>query len=316
MRLSAAFDAGLPRPSQLVGFRPEPDFEFAGISPLVVHGSFVACQEWLARGAEVRQDAPVSAEMSLVCLPRSKVLAKDLIAQAARISSDWIVVDGQKTDGVDSIYKAIRTQVDIGGTITKAHGRLFWFRAAELPEFRAEPSFVNGLRTAPGLFSADKVDPGSQALIQALPQKLPGHVADFGAGWGYLTREVLQRGADHVSAIEVEAAGVDAIRANFDDARLEVHWGDATRPSGPYDLVVTNPPFHRGRAGAPDLGQEFIRSAAASLTRTGQLWLVANRHLPYEATLAASFGEVSVALEVPGFKVFHAGRPKSARATR
>ena len=53
----------------------------------------------------------------------------------------------------------------------------------------------------------------------------------------------------------------------------------------------------------------FIRAAARLLHASGALWLVANRHLPYEETLQAWFLQVE---EMPGtgaFKVFRASRP-------
>ena len=51
-----------------------------------------------------------------------------------------------------------------------------------------------------------------------------------------------------------------------------------------------NPPFHTSRAADPALGQGFINpQLARNLTRNGNLWMVANRHLPYEVTLNETF---------------------------
>ena len=58
----------------------------------------------------------------------------------------------------------------------------------------------------------------------------------------------------------------------------------ACRPQ--YDVIVSNPPFHtQSRADRPDIGRRFIAVAAEALKPGGRLWLVANRHLPYEAVL-------------------------------
>jgi 16S rRNA (guanine1207-N2)-methyltransferase len=70
--------------------------------------------------------------------------------------------------------------------------------------------------------------------------------------------------------------------------------------------VVSNPPFHQGRADLPELGRAFIDTAAQALLPHGRLWLVANRHLPYEATLAARFNEVNTVVMQDGFKVIEA----------
>ena len=75
------------------------------------------------------------------------------------------------------------------------------------------------------------------------------------------------------------------------DSRAHFHWADAVAWTAdePIDTVVMNPPFHTSRSADPALGQGFITSAARNLTRNGNLWMVANRHLPYEATLSEMF---------------------------
>ena len=60
-------------------------------------------------------------------------------------------------------------------------------------------------------------------------------------------------------------------------------------------------------AGEPDFDTPaFIRQAAAMLKRGGTLWMVANRHLPYEAELKAAFKRVTPLEEGGGFKLFEA----------
>jgi 16S rRNA (guanine1207-N2)-methyltransferase len=71
-----------------------------------------------------------------------------------------------------------------------------------------------------------------------------------------------------------------------------------------------NPPFHTSRDGDPELGRAFISAAKRCLKSKGSLYLVANRHLPYETSLEQCFAKV---LELPGnnrFKLFHASRPQ------
>jgi 16S rRNA (guanine1207-N2)-methyltransferase len=88
---------------------------------------------------------------------------------------------------------------------------------------------------------------------------------------------------------------------------VSVHWHDVTRGlPQKYDAIVSNPPFHQGRADLPALGQAFIVSAADALLPDGCLWLVANRHLPYEALLMKRFREVHAVTMQDGFKVIEA----------
>ena len=88
---------------------------------------------------------------------------------------------------------------------------------------------------------------------------------------------------------------------------MSVHWHDATcgLPQR-YDTIVSNPPFHQGRADLPELGRAFITSAADALVPDGRLLLVANRHLPYEAHLGQRFGIVRTLATQDGFKVIEA----------
>ena len=56
----------------------------------------------------------------------------------------------------------------------------------------------------------------------------------------------------------------------------------------------------------PDLGRAFIAAAAVALNPGGRLWLVANRHLPYEEALGSGFGQVRTVAQEGGFKIVEA----------
>jgi 16S rRNA (guanine1207-N2)-methyltransferase len=147
---------------------------------------------------------------------------------------------------------------------------------------------------------------------------LSGVAVDLGAGWGYLAARVLAANPDlrELHLIESDARALACARANVTDPRARFHWADATDvPALRADVVVMNPPFHRGRTGDPALGAAFVRAAARMLTPRGRLWMVANRHLPYESVLAECFAALD---EVPGtaaFKLLMAEKPSPARTT-
>ena len=145
-------------------------------------------------------------------------------------------------------------------------------------------------------------------------------MADLGAGWGYLSAAILQR-TDVVSVdlVEADRTALNCAERNITDARARFHWADATvwESSRKLDAVVMNPPFHSGRTADPDLGKAFIAAAARLLAPSGSLWLVANRHLPYEATLTEGFGAVQEVAGSSRFKVLQASRPfRSVRRSR
>ncbi len=171
----------------------------------------------------------------------------------------------------------------------------------------------------PGVFSWDRIDPGSALLARSLPA-LAGAGADLGCGVGYLAKVVLRSpGVERLRLVDIDRRAIAAARRNVDDPRAELQWADAlavksnvagateTAPRQ-LDFVVTNPPFHDGGAEDRELGQAFIRSAAQALRKGGGLWLVANRHLPYESTLTSLFTRVEVRAQEGGYKVFEARR--------
>ena len=335
LRLTLALEAGLPLPAAgpIAVLHPRAGEDLSPLPAervLVVtphapdHAAFAA--QGYACAGENGAAAMAPAAAVLVCLPRARAEAHDLIAQAAAATAGPVILDGQKTDGIEAVLRALKGRVALAEPISKGHGKIAWFPSpggAALADWRAVPGQVvdadgRAFVTRPGLFSADAVDAGSALLRAALPADARGVAVDLGAGWGWLSAGLLARapGIKALHLVESDARALDCARANLDDPRAQFHWADATRPLPDLqaDLVVTNPPFHQSRAAQPALGQAFIRSAAAMLAPGGQLWLVANRHLPYETTLAQVFTTHREAAVGAGFKVLVAERPRRRAA--
>ena len=181
----------------------------------------------------------------------------------------------------------------------------------------APRAMLDGHISRPGLFAWDRIDRASQLLAQHLPDDLRGRVADLGAGWGYLATQVIARcpGVTAIDLYDAEQRAIEPARINLQRAvavsgraiGTGVHWHDVTRglPQR-YDAIVSNPPFHQGRADLPALGRAFIASAADALLPHSPLWLVANRHLPYENLLRERFSQVREVIQQDGFKVIEA----------
>ena len=254
---------------------------------------------------------------AVVFLPRSKAEGRGLIHMARALCPEGpLWVDGQKSDGIDSILRALRKGgARMGEVIAKAHGKLFSF-AGPVPGSwaAAEAPPIEGFRRVSGVFSADGPDPGSRLLAAALPGRMRGRVCDLGAGWGYLGAAVLRReGVEECVLLEAQHAALECARRNISDPRARFVWGDALefRDAEGFDHVVTNPPFHEGRAARSELGRGFIAAAAALLRPRGQLWLVANRHLPYEKELSARFARHE---EIGGDRAYKLIRAERGRA--
>lgn len=167
------------------------------------------------------------------------------------------------------------------------------------------------LCTQAGIFSFDRLDPGSALLLANLPP-LAGMGADFGAGLGILARAVLASPkVTGLTLIDIDRRAVEMATRNVVDSRATLRWADIRAGNlglSRLDFVVMNPPFHDGGAEDQALGQAFIARAAEVLRPGGTLWLTANTHLPYEAPLNAAFKTVSLKASSGGYKVYEARR--------
>lgn len=308
--------------------RATSEFDFAALSQLtlVLVQSFKPEFDRLAaRGFQVTPDLTQKSDHILVQITRSKAETMGLVAAAMHHvkPGGLVLVDGSKTDGIESIQKRVKAHFALEDTLSKSHGKLFWLKVpASLPPIVAEwqteaaaQDSPDGFLTAPGMFSFGKIDSGSALLAPHIATGLFGKGADLGAGWGYLSR--LACAQDDVSEIhlfEADKASLSAAEQNLSSPKAHYHWADVLQMQAApeYDFVLSNPPFHASRAADPDLGRGFIRKAAALLRPGGVFWLVANRQLPYEDELSQSFQHFEAVEETHHFKIIRATRPMTS----
>ena len=264
----------------------------------------------------------------LLLAPRQRQLGRALLVEGyARLAPGGVLVACAGNDsGGRSLQRDLEALAGPTHALSKHRCRASW-AVREGPgnlelarEWLAqdEPAPVAGtaLLSRPGVFAWDRIDAASALLASRLPTDLRGHGADLGSGHGYLAGEVVARNPQVVAMdlYEADARALALSRANLGAAkevRLGFHWQDATGALArdDYDFIVSNPPFHEGgRADRPELGRAFIASAAAALRPGGRFFMVANRHLPYEAQLAQAFAQVRTLADEGGFKVIEAVR--------
>ncbi|MCC6863793.1 MAG: class I SAM-dependent methyltransferase [Rhodobacteraceae bacterium] len=324
-RLDQALNSGLlclPTEGRIVVLRPRIGDELTSLprDRLLVATGFRPDHDWFAaRGYATTSRATGDFAAAIVCLPRAKEHAHAMLAEAANLvtAGGPIVIDGQKTDSVNAVLKELRSRVALSESLSKAHGKLATFPAGpKLAVWAAKRKQVDDFITLPGVFSADGADTGSVLLAKALSTDFKGRVGDLGSGWGYLSRKILSfRDVKECHLVEAEADALDCARLNILDNRAQFHWADATTWKSPHalDHIVMNPPFHTKREANPALGANFITAAARNLNPQGVLWLVMNRHLPYDRSLTAMFRDIAEIGGNSSYRLIRAAVPLHAR---
>ncbi len=319
----------VPPSGRYLVLRADPGCDYSDLqsTELYLQNSFRPHFDRLAAIGNVHSEFPQGPFVfTLVQITRSKAETLGLIGTALSATSPGcqIAVDGSKTDGIESVLKQCKKHLQVDLVVSKSHGKLFTVTTPTEPPSEIV-NWINqcapvkkkaGFYTAPGMFSPDKIDTGSELLAKHFRKSLSGYVADFGAGWGWLASQALSAGKiRQLDLYEAEKTALDVAKLNITDTRVRFFWEDVTKiKAGPrYDAIICNPPFHQSRKAEPGLGLTFIQSAAGCLEPNGVLWMVANRQLPYEVGLGQYFGKWTVLEETHHFKAIMATKPLAAK---
>lgn len=333
--------------------RPGPVCEFQSSGAVAVHGG-LAIEPWRDRfladqqaGLEVRPDAGSvehgSFAQVVVHLQKSRAATFDDLAAAWRILAPDgdLLFCGPNALGITSAVKRLSEQLGEPGVVVanRARARVVRFRKrgdrAPVGE-AAEPIDVRlpgtdgetlALETLPGVFSAKRLDPGSELLLEAFAriarERPPRRIVDLGCGTGVLglVAATLVPEAE-VLLVDADARAVACTERNIARlglmARCRVRWWDAHEPpaeSG-FDLALVNPPFHH-RGPEVDLAPALalFASLAGWLAPRASALVVANRTLPYEAPLAR-LGELTLMADARGYKLLSLSRRSRSSGER
>lgn len=179
-------------------------------------------------------------------------------------------------------------------------------------------SYANG-------FSRDRLDLGARAMMQAMDENtLPDaeNIADLACGNGVLGLHALTALGKDVNKVDKQRCitfidesymAVAAAKENYQQVISDaakhnivpsfVVQDSIKKPDINYDWIICNPPFHIGTAMDTYIANRMFQQSFIALQRTGQLWVVANRHLKYEDQIKKIFKNSTIILSNKKFVV-------------
>ena len=279
---------------------------------------------------EAVPEAGDEAETIVVNLPREKdrlvMLLHALASGMARTARLWLV--GENRGGIRSAPRHLQRFFGSVELLDKARHCALYEARQPLPaqpfdpvEYEIHWSVSRGGRelrmlTLPGVFAHGRLDPGTEALLDALENLRPaGRVLDFACGSGVIGMAMAMDGAElELTLLDSSAPALESCRRslNLNGLQATLLPSDGlSELTGHYDWIVSNPPFHRGVHNDLRVAEDFFREAGTFLAENGRIVVVFNRHLPYQRWLQREFAEVD-RLDVDGsYAIVRACSPRS-----
>jgi 16S rRNA (guanine1207-N2)-methyltransferase len=275
------------------------------LSPLVgeklrTAGNEVIEWSWMWSAREVVAWPPVGAfDAVILHLPANRELT-DLVLEvaASRLAPGGTgLIYGPNQEGIKSVadhlapwfeqsevvvYKhrqrvvaATRTSVTDGLRASLEQ----WERTMKVPQGERSLSFVS----YPGMFAHGVLDKGTQLLLKHLPECITGaKVLDMGSGTGVLARALQERTPTvSIDAVDVNRFAIEATTKNVPG--VHAFWGDSWKAlpkEAKYDVIISNPPVHRGTILTTGPLEYFITDLKTHLVKGGSATLVVQGTIP------------------------------------
>ena len=267
----------------------------------------------------------------IIDLPKSRRLTQRWLVQAweATQPGGVLYLAGANDHGIQSALKdaqALWGQPAILGY--KKGCRIARFRKSpspgNRPDWSIQPGIAPGtwynldifikdyhldLVSLPGIFSYDRLDMGTQVLLESIELQRGARILDLGCGFGLIGIFTGLAGALSVDLVDSNLLSVAAAQENVQrcllinatvlasDALASVH--DCC-----YDIILSNPPFHSGQVVDYQMAEAFIQQSFQSLVPGGQFIIVANQFIRYEIFMKPFFTAVKLLRHSAGYQVW------------
>jgi 16S rRNA (guanine1207-N2)-methyltransferase len=175
---------------------------------------------------------------------------------------------------------------------------------------------VYRLTAASGVFSADRLDPGTAVLLRKAPLPGPrgGVYLDLGCGYGPISCVLAGTSEQaRVYALDVNNRALDLVRRNAEAAGVGDRVIATTAADLPadvsFDEIWSNPPIHIGKIELHEILQTWLPRLAPD----GCAWLVVAKHLgadSLQSWLEQQGWKVERHASQKGYRILKVNRPE------
>jgi len=159
------------------------------------------------------------------------------------------------------------------------------------------------LKNLPNVYSGESLDLGARFMLEHIPQDPElQHIIDLGCGNGVLSVKAGQLNPQaKITCVDESFMAVESAKQNLEtnlgeDRQIQCvanNCLDGFKQDSTL-LVLCNPPFHQGHTITDHIAWQMFCDAKRVLSTGGQLIVIGNRHLSYDAKLARLFGKPNV----------------------
>jgi 16S rRNA (guanine1207-N2)-methyltransferase len=282
-------------------------------------------------GSELLETLSGKFETVIIDIPKGRRLARRWLVQAwhALAPGGYLYLAGSNGEGIQSVVQDAQALWQPGVVLGYRKGsRLTRFVKKQpfpaWPDWANEPGIALNswykldislgersyhLFSLPGIFSYDRLDGGTQFLLENITIPRGARLLDLGCGYGIIGLVGRLSGAVSADLVDANLLAIAASRKNFSEYDLpttSILASDALQAvrDREYDLILTNPPFHAGKAVDYQMTQAFIEQSWKQLAPGGEFTLVANQFIRYDQLMAPRFRQINLLAQNQSFKVW------------
>lgn len=259
-------------------------------------------------------------------ISKEKAIVHHVINQAPRHLNPGgqLILSGYKNEGMKTYISKTEHYLDCKAQISKGERQLKTasFLPQSIGDTLDDKNYDEMISIAqhhdtevlskPGQFGWNKLDQGSIHLIEIFQQHIstssepPKTLLDLGCGYGFLSIYAWSLGLQNITATDNNAAAIASSSANFQLHGIQgqvIPDDCAASIEERFDVLLCNPPFHKGFDTEKALTERFIKSAQQHLKKSGVAFFVTNQFISIEQSAATYFKGIETVFKDKSFKV-------------